>query len=197
MSDLKTKELEAQYKGTVVLRKKGIFYHSYDESAFVLGELFNYKVKKQSSGRCRVGFPVAKLDKIKQSVEKEHVNIIVFDGDECVTHKSFDDNRFFDILGRFDKGKIVIEQTALQNDMQTLGNIDDMKTENAAIQCVSFVQGQGLSLENAIMDFQTHLNDFLESGKRIRTMSFTENTSMNNRGIFQVQGLVVFDIRRV
>lgn len=179
MSDLKTKELEAQYKDTVVLRKKGIFYHSYDESAFVLGELFNYKVKKQSSGRCRVGFPVAKLDKIKQSVEKEHVNIIVFDGDECVTHKSFDDNRFFDILGRFDKGKIVIEQTALQNDMQTLGNIDDMKTENA------------------IMDFQTHLNDFLESGKRIRTMSFTENTSMNNRGIFQVQGLVVFDIRRV
>lgn len=198
MSDLRIEDLETEYKDTVILRKSGIFYHAYDDSAFVLCELFEYKVKKQSSGRCRVGFPVAKLDKVIKVLKSEHINIIVFDGEQLNTYETFDDNRFVNILEKFNTWKIVIEQPTLQgNKNNTLVNEEHVLPEsNTAVQCISFVQGQGISLENAIMDVQTHLNGILESGKIIRTMSLVENTSMNNRGVFQVQGLVVYDTRR-
>ena len=71
-------------KSRVVLRKSGKFYYTYDNNAFVLHAITNYKI---SNGR--VGFPINTLGKVETLLEEKKINYTVIIKDEEVEKKDF------------------------------------------------------------------------------------------------------------
>ena len=54
---------------SVVLRKVGGFYQTFDDDALIISYLFNYKIK---SYRC--GFPINVLNKVINVLEEKKIN---------------------------------------------------------------------------------------------------------------------------
>lgn len=66
------------------MRKRGKFYASYDDDAYVLFALLGYKIVRN-----RVGFQVESIGKVTNILEGNHVNYTVIDGDEEVLKRNF------------------------------------------------------------------------------------------------------------
>lgn len=87
----------------VSMRKRGKFYASYDDDAYVLFALLGYKIVRN-----RVGFPVESIGKVTNTLEEKHVNYTVIDGDEEVLNRKFSNNHY---EGFLDKSKSSFEKT--------------------------------------------------------------------------------------
>lgn len=81
-----------KYPKYVILIKVGIFYESYGEDAYILNNLFSYKVK-DFNGFKRVGFPSGSYDKVISKLKGFKINYAVIDGDE-VNKKKFNFNNY-------------------------------------------------------------------------------------------------------
>ena len=56
-------------KNKIVLRKIGGFYQTFDEDAYILYELFRYRI---INGKC--GFPVSAKNKVQNVLEEKKIN---------------------------------------------------------------------------------------------------------------------------
>ena len=157
MSGLSYEELAAKYPETVVIRLQGTFYKAFGNSAFVLNVLFHYSVCKMQSGKKRVGFPKSGLAKVLTGLDENKVNVIVFEGEKEVGRGEYANNQFNTVLARFSESNIE-DKTTLVNKKSVPEHTEEDKEKPvcpvSGKQRVSFVQGQGISLENAIMDVQ-------------------------------------------
>lgn len=198
MKEKSYEELVEEYRETVVLRLRGKFYNAFDESAMIVGELLKYKVKRTKSGKCRVGFPIESLDKVVDCIKKENVNIIVFEGDDITAKEMFENNQYQNILNQFDVNTIEdVDQSISKDDEPGKNETRSINnnSENSLKQRTSFVQGQGITLENAIMDVQRVIEMFITQKKKIISVSLVENRSTELRDVILVQGIVVYEIR--
>lgn len=96
-------------ENTVVLKEGGMFFNAYDEAAFVLSQLTNYKVVMVSEkAKPKCGFPTSKIDTVIEILDAAHVTYLVKRKDsELSTANSFDNNQYQNALNRFDKSKII------------------------------------------------------------------------------------------
>ena len=74
---------------SVRLRKQGKFYCSYEEVAYVMYSIFNYKI---SNGK--VGFPLEVLGKVTNTLDSNKVNYVVIENDNEITKKTFPKNNY-------------------------------------------------------------------------------------------------------
>ena len=81
------------YREFVVLIKFGNFYECFEKDAFIINDLFDYKVKRISNS-FKVGFPISSLDNVVDRLNKEKINYIVIDGEKIIK-KCYDDNNYF------------------------------------------------------------------------------------------------------
>lgn len=197
MSGLSYEELAAKYPETVVIRLQGTFYKAFGNSAFVLNVLFHYSVCKMQSGKKRVGFPKSGLAKVLTGLDENKVNVIVFEGEKEVGRGEYANNQFNTVLARFSESNIE-DKTTLVNKKSVPEHTEEDKEKPvcpvSGKQRVSFVQGQGISLENAIMDVQRAVERLMETGKKIISFSFIENRETERKDAVLVQGLVVYEI---
>lgn len=197
MSELSYEELTDKYPETVVIRLQGTFYKAFGNSAFVLNVLFGYTVCEMKTGRKRVGFPKAGLAKILAGLDENKVNVIVFEGEKEVGKGEYANNQFNAVLARFSESNIE-KKVIQQKKKDAPENPEAVKEEPvrpvSGKQRVSFVQGQGISLENAIMDIQRAVERLMENGKKIISFSFIENRETERKDAVLVQGLVVYEI---
>ena len=74
----------------VSLRKRGKFYSAYEDDAYVIHAIMDYKVK---SGR--VGFPAETLPKVINELEECKVDYVIIENDREVDKKHFAKNNYF------------------------------------------------------------------------------------------------------
>lgn len=55
-----------------------------------------------------------------------------------------------------------------------------------------FIQGQGFSMENALIEIQNTINQLIQQGNHIVTFSLVENKTTNRNNLVTVQGILVY-----
>ena len=73
------KVIKQVHKEDVVLVKIGKFYNVYGKDAYIISDLFSYKIKQIEDNVCNCGFPEASLNKVMAKLEHEKINYIVVD----------------------------------------------------------------------------------------------------------------------
>lgn len=102
-SSVEKKGIKLKMNNKVSMRKRGKFYTSYDDDAYVLYALLGYKIVKN-----RVGFPTETLGKVTNILEENHVNYTVIEDDREVLKKKFSNNHYEKVL---DKGKCSFDKS--------------------------------------------------------------------------------------
>ena len=196
MSEKSYDELAQEYKDTVLLRLRGKFYNAFDDSAKIIGELLGYKVRAKN-GRCRVGFPVESFEKVIDCLKRENVNTICFDGETKTAEAFFENNQYQSILKDFDDSSIeYTKKDAGKSEFKMVQKSSESEIdikEQPNRQLTSFIQGQGVTLENAIMDAQRVADAFIAQGKRIVSVTLIENRSTALKDAILVQGIIVYE----
>lgn len=62
---------------SVILVKIGKFYQCFDKDAYIVSDIFEYKLKKDKYISC--GFPLSSLNKVMVGLEKRNVSYVVVD----------------------------------------------------------------------------------------------------------------------
>lgn len=76
----KYNDLKRSYEDFVVLIKSGSFYLTFGDDSIILNYLFSYQIKND-----KLGFPISAVDKVKDGLDKNNINYIIFnDGDDVV-----------------------------------------------------------------------------------------------------------------
>lgn len=91
----KYNEAKRKNKNSIILIKSGIFYETFNNDAYVMAYLFNYKIKKMSN--CvTAGFPERSIDNVKERLLKEKAPfVIIYEDKQFVSDKSsFPDSNY-------------------------------------------------------------------------------------------------------
>jgi len=106
---------------SIVLRKIGGFYQTFDDDALIISYLFNYKIKNY-----RCGFPINTLNRVINTLEEKKINYLIKDEEEKL--KNFEkENNYSKYL---DKGKIKATITnRINNILNKLENMDINKLD--------------------------------------------------------------------
>ena len=82
--------LKQEYEDYIILLKNGNFYTTYNDDAYILNYLFNYKIID-----FKVGFPINSLDKVINLLCDKKINVYVIEEDK---KQEFVDNFYKEIL---------------------------------------------------------------------------------------------------
>ncbi len=85
------KNKKIKYAKYVVLIKVGHFYETYGEDAYLLNNLFDYKVKDIGKVK-RVGFPLIAYNKVTCKLNTFKINYLIVDNE--VVKKKFNKNNY-------------------------------------------------------------------------------------------------------
>lgn len=94
------KVIKQVHKQDVLLVKVGKFYNAYGKDAYILSDLFSYKIKIVEDKIYNCGFPEASLNKVMARLEKEKINYIIVDKRNNYEKDEESDNKN---LNRYDK----------------------------------------------------------------------------------------------
>ena len=72
---------------SLILRKMGNFYYGFDEDAYIISNLFNYKITEH-----RCGFPLNSLSKIIKVLEEKQINYIIREDEDTIKDFSKQNN---------------------------------------------------------------------------------------------------------
>lgn len=91
-----------KYQKYIIIIKCGNFYEVYGEEAYILNNLFGYKIKNVS-GLTRVGFPIISYNKVTDKLKKFKINyVVVNDG---TIRKKFNKNNYDKYISNLDIDK--------------------------------------------------------------------------------------------
>ncbi len=73
------KNIKQIHKEDILLVKIGKFYNSYGKDAYIISDLFSYKMKQVENNIYVCGFPDVSLNKVEAKLEREKINYILLD----------------------------------------------------------------------------------------------------------------------
>lgn len=129
-------ELEEKYINTVIIRKEGFFYSVRNKSAYVITNLFDYKLGKQGKYDFS-GFPIKILDRILEVLDEKNINYMVISKENVIAVKEYVDNQFevYSI-------KKVLENESEKVNVQSINkekqNIENIKSDRVISKCNSY-----------------------------------------------------------
>lgn len=127
LNDVYLKE-KIKYKKYIIMIRVGSFYEVYGEEAFIISNIFGYKIKKVGSS-FRVGFPICAYNKVIDKLNSLKISYVIFDGDKIKkTFKNNNYDTFFSggsIKDRIDK--IYERLNNLKNDKDIVFILDNIE----------------------------------------------------------------------
>ncbi len=84
-------ETKVKYPKYVIMIKIGVFYEVYNEDAYVIHNIMDYKVKDMKNNK-RLGFPVNSYNKVIIGLDRAKVNYMVIDKE--IIKKKFNKNNY-------------------------------------------------------------------------------------------------------
>lgn len=85
------KENKSKYSKYVIMIRVGIFFEVYDDDAYIVHNIMNYKVKNMK-GYKRLGFPVNSYNMVINGLDKAKINYMIIDKD--IVKKKFNKNNY-------------------------------------------------------------------------------------------------------
>lgn len=81
--------LKKEYENYLILLKSGNFYISLNNDAFVMNNIFGYKII-DNNNYIKIGFPVTSLNKVVTKLDGLEINYLIFDKEilEKIKHNS-------------------------------------------------------------------------------------------------------------
>lgn len=182
-------ELKEKYPDTLILRLRGNFYQSFDDSAFVLSAITGYKLRRRSKNSLYTcGFPCNALDKVMDLMQKAKINHIVFDAQEIVAQEIYDDNSFASIVPAFDSFK--------DSGIETEPTCSEEKDIVSLVkkQYVKFYECSGTDQTSAYIDLQNKIDLELSKGSSVAALSFQKNKDKKDAlKRFVLSGIVIYE----
>lgn len=185
-------ELQEKYPYTLILRLRGNFYQSFDDSAFALSAITGYKLRHRSKNSLYTcGFPCNALDKVMGLIQKAKINHIVFDAQEIVVHELYDDNSFVSIVSTFDsvKDSDIEAESVCNDEKDTISAVSSVKK-----QYVKFYECSGTDQTSAYIDLQNKIDLELSKGSSVAALSFQKNKEKKDAlKRFVLSGIVIYE----
>lgn len=179
MQKQKFESLKEQHPGMLVLQLQGNFYKAFNDSAYVLSGLMDYKLKPTKSGY-KCGFPTVAYDKVKEACECQRISYVVYEGDTLVDQNSFSDNQFRSYCKMYGQENIQVEKTVKKEIVQEKR------------QALIFIEGCGVNMTDALSSLKDNIEkEILAKGFRIISLSVLEKDGSNK--LVLVQGLAVYE----
>lgn len=97
------------YNNSIVMLKIGNFYEIYAIDAYILSNIFNYKLKNESNN-IKVGFPIVSLNKVLNKLNELKINYLIVEKDsvyKIVINKKFKNNKYNFYYKNYDNIKII------------------------------------------------------------------------------------------
>lgn len=185
-------ELKEKYPDTLILRLRGNFYQSFDDSAFALSAITGYKLRQRSKNNLHTcGFPCNALDKVMDLMQKAKISHIVFDAQEIVAHEIYDDNSFLSIVSAFDsvKDRDIETESVCNDEKDTVSSVSFVKK-----QYVKFYECSGTDQTSAYIDLQNKIDLELSKGSSVAALSFQKNKDKKAAlKRFVLSGIVIYE----
>ena len=80
-----------KYKDYIIILKFGNFFECLENDAFIMRELFNYKLNNLSN-TFKIGFPLSNIDNVLNKIAEKNINYVVIIDDEVSQTKEFENN---------------------------------------------------------------------------------------------------------
>ncbi len=108
-------------KNSVLISKRGYFYYCYNEDAVLIHYLFDYKIV---SGKRKVGFPLANLERVVNTLEEYKINYILRNENEEEKRRDFKKINGYDKYYQKALQKVNIEDRfrIIENKIKTMSN---------------------------------------------------------------------------
>lgn len=127
----KYNEAKIKNRKSIILIKSGIFYETFNDDAYIMSYLFDYKIKNLSNF-IMVGFPEKVIESIKDRLKKEKISYVVLDDNHQFVsdRSSFTDSNYEVLLDISCKSNDVeMEIEKIKNALEVLKgtkSIDDI-----------------------------------------------------------------------
>lgn len=178
MQKQKFEKLKEQHPDMLVLQMQGNFYKAFNDSAFVLSGLMDYKLRDTKSGH-KCGFPVIAYDKVKAACEDQKISYVVYEGDVLVDQQSFPDNRFKEYCLMYRQENVTEETVKKENTPESR-------------QALLLVEGCGMNASEALGNLKENIEkEVLSKGFRVVSLSILVK-DVSNKVVF-IQGLAVYE----
>ena len=82
-----------EYNDYIILYKVGTFFHTYDNDALIINDLFDYKINNKN-GLLMVGFPIGIIKNITNVLDLKHINYITIVDDNIINNHLYKDNTY-------------------------------------------------------------------------------------------------------
>ena len=82
-----------KYDNCVNLKKEGSFYSVYNNDAFIISYLMNYKLVNIDNINVKTGFPTYLLDKVLTKLKKYHISYFISDTNEFIDYGKYNNSR--------------------------------------------------------------------------------------------------------
>ena len=169
--------LQEKHPDSMVLQMQGNFYKAFNESAFVLSGLMDYKLRNTKSGY-KCGFPVIAYDKVKDSCSGNRIAYVVYDGDSLVDQEMFADNQFHSFCNMYRK-EILEDKVVTQNNVKSK-------------QGLLLVDGCGMNMSDALSNLKDKVEkSIILNNMRVVSLNVMEDKSGGN--LILLHGIVVFE----
>lgn len=179
MQKQKFENLKEQYPDMLVLQLQGNFYKAFNDSAYVLSGMMDYKLNPTKSGY-KCGFPTVAYDKVKEACELQRISYVVYDGETLVDQYSFSDNQFQSYCKMYGQENVQVEKTIKKEIVQEKR------------QALILVEGCGVNMTDALSSLKDGIEkEILTKGFRIVSLSVLEKNGNNK--LVLVQGLAVYE----
>lgn len=91
------KTIKNRNNNSIVLIRSGVFYETFNNDAYIMNYLFDYKIKEFSS-YIMVGFPVNVIDSVKGKLNIEQLDYIIVDNNNYHSNKNKDNKVKYKVL---------------------------------------------------------------------------------------------------
>lgn len=175
MSKQKFELLQERHPDVLVLEMQGNFYKAFNDSAFVLSGLMEYKLKETKTGY-KCGFPVVAYEKVNAACESHRINYVVYEGEKVVDQNSFEDNQFCNYCKMYEP------------DPENVCSLEQVPEKKQAL---LIVDGCGMNASDAIVDLKNNVEREI-LGKGFRVISLSVFSREVNKVVI-MQGLAVYE----
>ncbi len=158
------------------VKLRGSFYNAFDDDAKVIAQVMGYKVKEQSTGRLRAGFPADSIDKVRDELSACDISFVACHGDDEVARFDSENDRYNEYLSYFDNAKIV------HYEGKSSGNNEDIKKKA--------VKGSFDDIPLDIIDFISSLCEGKNPHTGESANSISLNDAKNVRMFFRIRDLL-------
>lgn len=197
-------DLRKQYPHMLIMRLRGKFYNSFEDSAYALSVVTGYKLSRKSEkAMFSCGFPIDALDKVISLLKEKQIDYIVFDGTEVVSIDLFGENNCFDqIVEGFPPAMSFLNDLADETKTSCKKNISEFESEhlkereeeNLSNQFILFYECVGNNQSDAYLILQKKIEKEIHQGNNVVALSFQKMKEKNsNHKQYVLSGIVVYE----